>query len=581
MLSKAITIEKVKDIVESTGAKLISKEYFNNHTKIEFLCSNCGNPGSITWKQYCRGQNHNFLCPSCISVNRSNLLRNRNVSYTIEELQGLFSKKGATLLSTEYKSDREALDFLCSSCGKPWKIRMAVYKRGENQDLLCQDCYLKKRGSKKLSLSEVQKYFLAGGSELLSKKYFSVDQKLEYKCIYCGGTGVYTLDQIRHRSDEKRFLCNDCLHGQRLKPQNNYGHKHHLYDLQWFSYIYSFYNLPSDVRKLYSAHHIKMYKNYPDYRTSFCNGYPILTKYHDLGAIDPITGKKNQFHVQTGYSNPLVFPEYAKLPYHTYPDFRFLDLNSVLITEIIAPVSDMSKTYLVDKFKKFSTFNILYLPFFFDELFVSRRLVIACSIVRRVLYNWFPDIYKYTGQNVLYASKVDSVQLISGDIVKDFYKENSLFGFISSELYLGVFYNKVLCGVMSFNMIGETAVISNYVERCNIVCLTGMQSCFNFILDTFTHISQIQFSCDLRFNILYERELKSFGFMKINQSEPNRFYMSKVTNRFFKEMKNTSDWLNVSIDYNIPIEKVKDRPSEEFIEVYDLGECNYVWKKTE
>ena len=38
----ATNIDTIRDLVESAGATLITKEYVNNHSKIEFLCSNCG-----------------------------------------------------------------------------------------------------------------------------------------------------------------------------------------------------------------------------------------------------------------------------------------------------------------------------------------------------------------------------------------------------------------------------------------------------------------------------------------------------------------------------------------------------------
>ena len=171
------------------------------------------------------------------------------------------------------------------------------------------------------------------------------------------------------RDEDRRFYCNDCLYGYSLNPNGSYGRKHHLYDLQWFGYIYIFYNLTDDEKKIYSAHHIKRYSAFPEYRTSLCNGFPIKIKYHDLGSKDPVTGLVNPFHVVNGYQNISDYPEYVKLSYHLYPGFKFLDLNSKMITEIIAPVEDMCENDLLAKYNYYESCGVVYIPLFFDELF--------------------------------------------------------------------------------------------------------------------------------------------------------------------------------------------------------------------
>ena len=578
MYSRALTIDKLREIVEATGAKLISTEYINNCSDIEFKCSLCGELGRITWKRYCRGQNQIFLCKDCLKRKTFESVSKAQQKYSLDWVKKEFKKKGAVVVSDDYQDSKSKIQFKCSECGDLWEIQLSSYLSGKNKDLLCGKCYSKRQGKVKYYYEDVQRFFAENKVTLLSTEYKGVDNILDFVCVHCGGVAHQTLYNIMQQTGRRRFYCKDCIHGRRLNPNGDYGgeKKRHLYDLQWFGYIYKFFNLDEKDREIYSIHHIKQYKLFEDYRTSFCNGFPIKTVYHDLGAVDPITGLKNPFHVIDGYTDIKQFPEYVKLEYHTYAGFEFLDLNSKLVTEIIAPIENISKDYLLNRKLYFKAQGLEYIPIFFDELFVERRLNIICSMLRRVLYQWFSDIYNYTGQKYLQCD-VDAlnVEQVDENIAKEFYIENALWGYKNAEKHFGLYLDDTLVLLVSVARVqGNVYRIINYVEKLNCVVHKGLNKLARYIYNIL-QAEKLEFIFDRRF-LVDAVELEYFEI--VDYVAPNKFYMCPETNRYFKKMKKAEYWINTALDYGVPV--VRDmKEVEGYIELFDCGEIVYAWKK--
>jgi hypothetical protein len=92
------TIEVVRKSFEVEGYTLLSKEYINNSTKLEYICPN-GHQHSITWGNW-------------ISNNRCFYCSNK-VSPSIRYIESEFKKENYILLTKLYKNNNTKLDYIC------------------------------------------------------------------------------------------------------------------------------------------------------------------------------------------------------------------------------------------------------------------------------------------------------------------------------------------------------------------------------------------------------------------------------------------------------------------------------------
>jgi len=99
-MSRKLTYEFVKESFESEGYTLLSKEYINNHTKLNYRCYE-SHEHSIDWNHWQRGHR----CITCFG----------NIKYTIDHVRESFEKEGYILISKEYANDCTKLDYRCSN----------------------------------------------------------------------------------------------------------------------------------------------------------------------------------------------------------------------------------------------------------------------------------------------------------------------------------------------------------------------------------------------------------------------------------------------------------------------------------
>ena len=95
---KKLTYEYVKESFESKGYKLLSKEYTNCDTKLDFECDK-GHTHSICWDSW----SHGHICPYCVGQGKP----------TIEFISKTFEAKDYKLLSTEYIRCSDKLEYIC------------------------------------------------------------------------------------------------------------------------------------------------------------------------------------------------------------------------------------------------------------------------------------------------------------------------------------------------------------------------------------------------------------------------------------------------------------------------------------
>jgi hypothetical protein len=132
---------------------------------------------------------------------------------TIEYIKDQFGKEGYKLLTTEYKNNKQKLDYICPR-GHKHNITWNKWQRGER----CSFCY----GNVKLTIEFIKSEFERKDCKLLTKGYINSKQKLDYicpnghkhsinwnswnkghKCSYCYGNVRLTTEFIRSEFEKE------------------------------------------------------------------------------------------------------------------------------------------------------------------------------------------------------------------------------------------------------------------------------------------------------------------------------------------------------------------------------------------
>ena len=215
-MPKKLTYEEVKAVFEANGNELISTEYINSDTPLEYICD-CGRPDKKRFTKYKQGSR----CKKCAEEKRK---------LTFEQVKNIFESKGNELISAEYINSDAPLDYICD-CGKPDKKSLYNFKNGQR----CNDCGIKKRSaSRKISYKEVREVFENKGNELISKEYIDSKTPLEYICD-CG-----KLDKKRLNDFKRGQRCKECgikKYSKKLKGRE--GTKKPIWDLEKMNTIAS------------------------------------------------------------------------------------------------------------------------------------------------------------------------------------------------------------------------------------------------------------------------------------------------------------------------------------------------------
>ena len=163
---RRLSYDDVKQAFTDRGYTLVSTTYTNNKEKLKYICPE-GHSGSISYAQFKQGH-------GCMVCFRSR----RRLPY--EEVKHAFEEAGYTLLTKEYTSNQQPLEYVCSN-GHRETTNYHKFSRG----IRCPTC----AGTKKLSYEEVKKVFEDSGYTLISTEYINSAGHLKYVCPK-GHTGI-------------------------------------------------------------------------------------------------------------------------------------------------------------------------------------------------------------------------------------------------------------------------------------------------------------------------------------------------------------------------------------------------------
>ena len=136
--------------------------------------------------------------------------------HTYEEVKESFEKEGYTLLSKEYISAFDKLDYICKN-GHRYKIKWNSWQQGHR----CPTCAV---NNKKLTYKFMKESFEKENYILLSKEYTDRYTKLHckcpknheyfvvwgnwiggYRCPYCAGVGKPSFEQVKESFEKEGY----------------------------------------------------------------------------------------------------------------------------------------------------------------------------------------------------------------------------------------------------------------------------------------------------------------------------------------------------------------------------------------
>jgi len=116
---------------------------------------------------------------------------------TIKFVKSEFEKEGYILLTTDYRNNRQKLEYICPN-KHTWYISYNAWKRGQR----CAKC----SGNAKLNIEQVREGFEKEGYKLINKEYINAHTKLKYICP----NNHRGLMSWSNWNNKKRFRCPKC-----------------------------------------------------------------------------------------------------------------------------------------------------------------------------------------------------------------------------------------------------------------------------------------------------------------------------------------------------------------------------------
>jgi len=179
---KKLSYEQIKEYVAHQNYTLISDNYINNSTKMEFKCSK-EHIFSMTWRDF----NSGVRCAVCAG----------NLKPSYEYVKKYIENEGYTLVSDGYVNARAKLEILCPNghrCDKTWD-------KFKGQNRKCAVC----ANNVKYTYEYIKDYIEQQNYVLVSEKYEGSKIKLDIQCPSNHTTSVF-FDNFKN----KKYRCNQC-----------------------------------------------------------------------------------------------------------------------------------------------------------------------------------------------------------------------------------------------------------------------------------------------------------------------------------------------------------------------------------
>ena len=200
---KAAELEKVRKIASDNGGKLISKNYIDSQTRLEFECSK-----GHRWK----------AVPSSIINNGSwcgdrqcvaELISLKQRRKTIQKMESLLAEKGAGKIVSIYPRQKQKHTLFKLACenGHLFDTDLGRVRNGN----WCRHCnHIERGASQRLTIEDLQKTAFERKGLLVSERYLNVKTKLLWQCEH-GHLWAASANSVRETKRRKGSWCPVCV----------------------------------------------------------------------------------------------------------------------------------------------------------------------------------------------------------------------------------------------------------------------------------------------------------------------------------------------------------------------------------
>ncbi|MGF9893297.1 HNH endonuclease [Priestia megaterium] len=227
-MGRKYTLEEVREEFNKYGCILLSKEYKNNVTPLEFLCS-CGQQGKKSLNAFKSWGNK-----GCAKCGRKKQAEKLKLSY--EEVKKVFEDANCVLLEDKYINNQTKMKYICN-CGKESAIKFSSFKDGGR----CKECGIEKvaASSRKYTIETVRIELEKFGYKFVDKKYKNTNTRFLCECPKGHRYRIRIIDFL----DGRR--CFECF------KERNRGSNHHRWN--------------PDLDEDYRMNNRKLIPGYPDW----------------------------------------------------------------------------------------------------------------------------------------------------------------------------------------------------------------------------------------------------------------------------------------------------------------------------
>lgn len=185
-------IDLARQAFEDGGCILLSTEYINSHTKMDYICE-CGRKSVISLDKFKQGRR----CRECANKRVAKTLT-QPYSKVLED----FQSNNYTLLTNkeDYVNAQQHINYICPN-GHKARTTYSDFKSG----VRCRTC----NGSERHTLEFVRNVFEEGGCELLVDEYINAQTKMWYRCD-CGN-----VSEINYNNFVQGKRCDKCARVRR------------------------------------------------------------------------------------------------------------------------------------------------------------------------------------------------------------------------------------------------------------------------------------------------------------------------------------------------------------------------------
>jgi len=516
-------------------------DYKGNIITITFKCELC----SYTWKIK---PAHINSCPNCKKMyNRK--IRQANFDINLKKI-----RKDVKRLE-KYISNHTKIKFKCKICKHIWKVQPSNILKGSG----CPNCYNKIRS--KISISNNKELDI----KILSKNlnilrignYIKALKKIEFKCLECNNI----------------FLSrpNDILSGYGCPKCNK------LINIQKRTYTNKDFDkklkkINSDIIRIenYKKSNIKI-----EFKCLLCN-YKWKTRPGNL--LNCKSGCPNcnksllEKEIQTWLKSYIKIEENKR--FFENKKFKYeldifipsknigIEINGEYYHSEIS--GNKNKKYHLDKTNYFKNKNIFVIHIWGNE-WDNKKEIVKSLILNKL------GILK----NKIYARKCN-IKKITPKEAKKFLNENHLQGFISSKIYIGLFYKETLLQVSSFSKTRYNKKydyeLVRFATKINILVTGG----FSKILYYFkkNYIGSIISYADKRYSTGKVYIKNKFKFL--HETSPNYYY---TKNHYILESRikyQKHKLKNILENFNPKLSEWENMKNNGYDRIWDCGNLVFV-----